>query len=138
MKHRVYCAVLGLSLLATLAQAQPRVGPAGLLTDETGRVLYVFDKDSPGQSVCTDQCAALWPPFVAASDAKASGRFGLVSRTDGSRQWAIGGKPLYFYAGDSVPGQTHGDGLKALWHVVRETPSAGRADDPVSYRPDGY
>lgn len=137
MNHFVHCAVLALSLAATLAQAQPRIGPAGLLTDEGGRVLYLFDKDAAGQSHCHDQCAALWPPFVAAPDAKASGRFGLVSRPDGSRQWAIGGKPLYFYAGDSAPGQANGDGLKAVWHVVRE-PAAARTDDPVSYRPDGY
>jgi predicted lipoprotein with Yx(FWY)xxD motif len=110
-------------------------GKAGLLTDAAGRVLYVFDKDSDGKSACYDQCAALWPPFLAAADAKPAGEYGLVTRSDGSRQWAVRGRPLYFYAADSAPGQATGDGVKGVWHVVRDTPATG---DAGSYRPKEY
>ncbi|WP_026188271.1 COG4315 family predicted lipoprotein [Methyloversatilis universalis] len=127
--------LFALTLSAGPLHAQPVTGKAGLLTDAAGRVLYVFDKDSEGKSVCYDQCAALWPPFVAAADAKPVGDYGLVTRSDGSRQWAVRGRPLYFYAGDSGPGQATGDGVKGVWHVVRDTPMTG---DAGSYRPKEY
>ena len=127
--------LFALTLSAGPLHAQPVTGKAGLLTDAAGRVLYVFDKDSEGKSVCDDPCAALWPPFVAAADAKPVGDYGLVSRSDGSRQWAVRGRPLYFYAGDSGPGQATGDGVKGVWHVVRDTPMTG---DTGSYRPKEY
>lgn len=127
--------LFALTLSAGSLHAQPVTGKAGLLTDAAGRVLYVFDKDSEGKSVCYDQCAALWPPFVAAADAKPVGDYGLVTRSDGSRQWAVRGRPLYFYAGDSGPGQATGDGVKGVWHVVRDTPMTG---DAGSYRPKEY
>lgn len=127
--------LFALTLSAGSLHAQPVTGKAGLLTDAAGRVLYVFDKDSEGKSVCYDQCAALWPPFVAVADAKPVGDYGLVTRSDGSRQWAVRGRPLYFYAGDSGPGQATGDGVKGVWHVVRDTPMTG---DAGSYRPKEY
>jgi len=127
--------LLALSLGAGVLHAQPVTGKAGLLTDAAGRVLYVFDKDSEGKSACYDQCAALWPPFLAAPDAKPAGDYGLVTRSDGSRQWALRGRPLYFYAADSAPGQATGDGVKGVWHVVRDTPATG---DAGSYRPKEY
>ena len=127
--------LFALTLSAGSLHAQPVTGKAGLLTDAAGRVLYVFDKDSEGKSVCYDQGAALGPPFVAAADAKPVGDYGLVTRSDGSRQWAVRGRPLYFYAGDSGPGQATGDGVKGVWHVVRDTPMTG---DAGSYRPKEY
>lgn len=134
MIRNALCAVL-LTAAGSTVHAQPVVGAAGLLTDAGGRVLYVFDKDSPGKSACYDQCAALWPPFIAAAEARASGEHTLVTRSDGSRQWAIRGKPLYYYAADVEPGQSTGDGRGGVWHVVREG-SAPPADP--SYRPKGY
>lgn len=138
MKIRTLVAAFGGILLSGLVHAQPVAGPAGLLTDARGHVLYTFDKDSEGKSACYDQCAALWPPYVAAADARASGDYSLVARTDGSRQWAVRGKPLYFYAGDSAPGHTNGDGVKQVWHVVRDKAAPAGTASSGSYRPDGY
>ena len=28
------------------------------------------------------------------------------------------GRPLYFYIGDAVPGDTNGDGAGGVWHTV--------------------
>src|ERR1700709_1758031 len=35
-----------------------------VLTDDKGRVLYMFNPDNRGASVCYDQCAAVWPPTL--------------------------------------------------------------------------
>lgn len=118
------------------AYAQPVVGKEGVLTDAAGRVLYVFDKDSAGQSACYDKCAALWPPFAAAPEAAATADYTLVSRNDGSRQWAFRGKPLYYYVADTEPGQTTGDGRGGVWHVVRG--GAEQAAGTPGYSPKGY
>lgn len=133
MKKRL--SIVALALVAGSLNAQTVIGKGGLLSDTAGKVLYVFDKDSDGKSTCYDACAALWPPYLATADARAAGDLRLVSRSDGSRQWAWRGQPLYYYAGDSAPGQAAGDGLKGVWHVVRE---GSVTADPGGYRPKDY
>jgi predicted lipoprotein with Yx(FWY)xxD motif len=49
-------------------------------------------------------CVQLWPPAMAAPDAKPIGEFSIVSRPDGSRQWAYGGYALYTSVRDTRPG----------------------------------
>jgi predicted lipoprotein with Yx(FWY)xxD motif len=41
-----------------------------------------------------------------------------VERKDGAKQWAKDGKPLYFWMGDTEPGETNGDGVGGVWHVA--------------------
>jgi predicted lipoprotein with Yx(FWY)xxD motif len=68
----------------------------------------------------------VWPPLVASGQvARGAGvsaaRLGSVTRRDSRRQVTYGGHPLYFYAGDSRPGQTRGEGLNqfgAKWYVL--------------------
>jgi predicted lipoprotein with Yx(FWY)xxD motif len=43
----------------------------------------------------------------------------LVTRDDGSKQWAYKGKPVYTYAKDSKPGEATGDNFRDVWHVVK-------------------
>lgn len=90
-----------------------------VLTDEAGMTLYIFDKDEAGTSNCYDQCAANWPPLVAADDAVPEGAFSLVQRTDGTQMWALDGQPLYYWVNDAAPGDTTGDGVGGVWHVVK-------------------
>ena len=104
------------SMSAQPSQMQPR--GARLLTDGSGRTLYIFDKDSNGVSACYGSCARTWPPFITGA-AKAPRGYGLVSRRDGSRQLAYRGHPLYRYSGDRRPGDTAGDGIGGIWHDVR-------------------
>jgi predicted lipoprotein with Yx(FWY)xxD motif len=111
-----------LSLFAGLAIAAPAglsMSDAGVLVDGKGMTLYTFDKDAPGVSNCYGGCAGSWPPFVAKSGADADGDFTLVERKDGSAQWAYKGMPLYYWAGDSKPGDTKGDGVGGVWHAVK-------------------
>jgi predicted lipoprotein with Yx(FWY)xxD motif len=82
--------------------------------------LYVFDKDAGGKSACNGPCATNWPPMMAASDAKASGEWTVVTRDDGAKQWAYKGKPLYTWAKDTKPGDVTGDGFNNnTWHIAQ-------------------
>jgi predicted lipoprotein with Yx(FWY)xxD motif len=94
---------------------------SGALTDPAGMTLYVFDKDAAGadRSACNGDCAAKWPPLMAGAGDQASGDYSILTRDDGSRQWAYRGKPLYRWSRDQRPGDMTGDGFKDLWHVAR-------------------
>jgi predicted lipoprotein with Yx(FWY)xxD motif len=108
-------------LLTTLAaHAQAPVKAAnGVLTDAKGMTLYSFDKDAAGVSNCNDGCAAAWPPLTADAYAAADGDWTIIGRADGTKQWAYDGKPLYTFASDAAPGDTTGDGVKGVWHVLK-------------------
>ena len=91
-----------------------------VLADANGMTLYTFDKDTAGKSACNGPCAKNWPPLLVADGAKASGDWSTVTRDDGSKQWADGGKPLYTFAKDTKPGDTLGNNFKNIWHVIKE------------------
>ena len=54
-------------------------------------------------------CTDLWPPLYADESAKSVGRWSIVERRDGTRQWAIDEQPLY----TSVKDKQRGDVLGA-------------------------
>jgi predicted lipoprotein with Yx(FWY)xxD motif len=87
--------------------------------DAKGMTLYYFDKDAANASNCYDDCATMWPPFVANKMAKASGDWTVVTRKDGAAMWAYEGKPLYTYAKDKKPGDATGDGVGNVWHAAK-------------------
>tara|TARA_B100000427_G_scaffold299877_1_gene281879 strand:- start:645 stop:1025 length:381 start_codon:yes stop_codon:yes gene_type:complete len=93
------------------------LGP--VLADSKGMTLYTFRKDKPGKSVCNGQCAALWPPLTAADGAMADGDYSVITRDDGSKQWAYKGMALYGWVKDKKPGDTTGNGVKGIWDVAR-------------------
>ena len=108
--------------LASLASAQMPAGvkaTGGVLTNASGMTLYTFDKDAGEKSVCNAQCAALWPPLSATADAKSAGDWKVITRDDGSKQWAYKGKPLYLWVKDTKPGDTTGDNVNNVWHIAR-------------------
>jgi len=108
------------TLFAAAAHAQAPVKTQdGLLANPAGMTLYTFDNDSAGKSVCNDGCAKNWPPLAAAADAKPQGDYSVVTRDDGSKQWAYKGKPLYLFVKDAKPGDKQGDNVKNVWHVVK-------------------
>lgn len=115
-------------MLAAATPALAQTAPATIgtttkgktLVDGKGMTLYVFDKDAPGQSNCNGPCATNWPPLMAAADAKPSGEWSVVTRADGSRQWAYKGRPLYAWKNDKAPGDITGDGfLNNAWHIAQ-------------------
>ena len=115
-------ALLLAAVLAASVHAEPAARMAGgMLVNTAGMTLYTFDNDVPGsgKSKCNGPCAALWPPALAAADAKPEGDLTIVTRDDGAKQWAYKGKPIYLYAADKKPGDATGDNLKDVWHVIK-------------------
>jgi len=111
---------------ATMALAQMAPTKTGdsakgkVLTNEQGMTLYVFDKDSTGKSACNGPCATNWPPLMAGVGAMAMGDYTIITRNDGTKQWAYKGRPLYNWKNDKKPGDITGDGfLNGAWHIAQ-------------------
>lgn len=100
---------------------QPAMVSQGILTGSNSMTLYTFDKDvaGSGKSVCNGPCAANWPPFHAKEGDTASGDYSIITRDDGKKQWALKGKPLYYWVKDQKPGDKTGDGFNNVWHVAK-------------------
>ena len=106
--------------LPTLAfAADPATTKDGILVDHNGMTLYTFKKDTAGKSVCNGKCATAWPPLMADADAMTEGDYSVITRDDGSKQWAYKGMPLYGWFKDTKPGDTTGHGFKGIWDVAR-------------------
>jgi predicted lipoprotein with Yx(FWY)xxD motif len=96
------------------------------LVDAKGRALYLWDADHGAKSTCSGACAQAWPPLTTTATPKASGAvkaslLGTTTRADGSREVTYAGHPLYYYEGDTMPGQTTGQGSDSFgspWWVV--------------------
>jgi len=93
------------------------------LTDAAGRALYTFDSDST-VSACNADCAITWPPFIAGGRPPEGGSgitkaIATGERANGSLQVTYGGAWLYYFSGDSAPGDVKGDGVGGLWHLAK-------------------
>lgn len=53
-------------------------------------------------------CVDMWPPVLAAPDAKPIGSWTLIARKDGTNQWGYEGQALYTSALDQMPGDVRG------------------------------
>jgi predicted lipoprotein with Yx(FWY)xxD motif len=100
-------------------------GSAGIwLTDQAGKTLYIYTKDTGTTSTCYGGCATAWPPLTATGSVTVTGQFtdqslvGSTKRTDGSTQVTYGGHPLYYYQADSAAGETKGQGVGGVWFIL--------------------
>ncbi|HKJ00465.1 MAG TPA: hypothetical protein VKB51_18490 [bacterium] len=126
MKQPVSLAVVALSALMLALTASPALaGYAGkpqvkqtdagrILTDPDGTALYTYGYDTAGKSNCVNTCTLTWPPERAADNATASGRFGIIDRHDGLRQWTYDGMPLYGFKYDQKGGTPGGDEINGF------------------------
>ena len=118
--------------VTTTAAARPTVATANsslgtIFVDGAGKTLYTWDRDSGGQSSCTGNCAVTWPPLMlpAGTTAPVAGPgvslLTVVARPDDATKMQVlwDGKPLYYYAGDTAPGDVKGDGVGGTWHVAK-------------------
>ena len=81
-----------------------------VLTEASGRTVYLFIVDYRNQSNCSGGCAVAWPPLLTvgepvADEGVSAGRLGTITRQDGSTQVAYNGWPLYYFAPDQKPGR---------------------------------
>ncbi|GAA5237101.1 hypothetical protein FOZ76_19025 [Verticiella sediminum] len=109
-------------LIGPAALAAPPLKTAdGILVDAKGMTVYTFDKDAPGsgKSACNGPCAQAWPPVAAQASDQDEGDYAVITRDDGTRQWAYKGQPLYLFDKDANPGDKNGDNFKEVWHVVK-------------------
>jgi predicted lipoprotein with Yx(FWY)xxD motif len=93
------------------------------LTDQAGKTLYLYTVDKGTTSACYQTCAQLWPPLTTTGAVKVAGdasakQIGETTRTDGSKQVTYGGHPLYYFQGDTSPGQTKGEDLQGVWFLI--------------------
>ena len=117
--NKLILATLATAFAANVGIAQSLAETNGILADASGRTLYTFDKDAAGKSNCNGGCAAAWPPFLVKDGERAPAEFRAIMRDDGSKQWTLNEKPLYFYAADGYAGDAKGDGQGGVWHVIR-------------------
>ncbi len=103
--------------------------PGLYLADDAGLTLYWFTQDTPGDgtndpvSACTSAtCLQNWPVFHATDDDLPSlldsDDLGEFERSDGTMQSTYRGRPLYYFGGDTGPGQRNGDGVNGVWFTV--------------------
>ena len=127
-----------------------RKGTAGsYLADGQGRSLYLFAPDTAGQSTCVGACAQIWPPLTTTGKPQAgpgvtASMLGTTARSDGTTQVTYNKHPLYYFASDTAPGDTNGQGLNnlgGLWWLVNPagspimssgTPTTGSTPAPTS------
>jgi predicted lipoprotein with Yx(FWY)xxD motif len=93
-----------------------------VLVDQRGMTLYAYDGDPKNdKQSCiakTVSCGPHWVPVAAPQLSGPVGDFSIVTRRDGSKQWAYRGRALYTYSGDIVPGEAHGVGASKSWEVA--------------------
>lgn len=107
------------------------LGP--VLTTADGLTLYIFTNDPPLESTCYDACASTWPPLLTEDDEVAApegveGALSVVPRTDGTKQVALDGAPLYTFTADSAPGSAVGHGSGGVWFAA--SPDGAQASVP--------
>ena len=137
--NKLILATLATAFAANVAIAQSVAEANDILADASGRTLYTFDKDASNKSNCNDGCAATWPPYLVKAGDRTPANFSMITRDDGTMQWALNGKPLYFFAADAKAGDAKGDGKGGVWHAVRgasersEKPAAATRSSGWSY-----
>lgn len=91
------------------------------LVDQKGMTLYIFDPDKEaGKSTCYGGCAKVWPPFAPQTDDPApKAPLSIITRDDGTKQYAYKDVPLYYYEKDTKPGHTTGHGRGKAWWVAK-------------------
>ena len=82
------------------------------LADGSGKTLYTYNQDKSGVSNCGSSCIASWPVY-AATNAPASlpANVTVITRSDGSQQFAYKGLPLYYFVSDTQAGMVTGNGV---------------------------
>lgn len=99
--------------MATTGLGPVLVGPNGL-------TLYTKSGDTATSSTCTGGCASAWPPLTvpaglaATAGAGVSGKFGTLTRADGTLQVTYNGLPLYGWMNDHAAGDTTGQGINGF------------------------
>jgi predicted lipoprotein with Yx(FWY)xxD motif len=119
-----------------LVMAQSPVGQ--VLASPDGKLLYMFDNDPLGMSLCKDNCLGDWPPYLYTGavenvkvPAEITGTVSLLTRAEG-QQVMINNYALYHFSGDHDPGDLRGQGILLDWFTLTYAgqPNMGKLDPP--------
>jgi predicted lipoprotein with Yx(FWY)xxD motif len=118
---------------STVALATKTVKGASekILVDSNGMTLYVDENDKPGKPACTGACLQAWPPLeatgaITVGPGLTASKYTTVTASDGTKQVAVDGKPLYLWSGDSKPSDTTGQDVNGFYVVL----ASGEKYDP--------
>lgn len=122
---RIYSIALGaVALISGCGEADNQTLPqqdvnvkersAYYLTDNQGYSLYTFDKDTLNVSNCKGECLEIWPKFFAPDST--GGLFNVLP--DDANHTALLKHPLYYFHNDTAAGETNGDFVNGVWHLV--------------------
>jgi predicted lipoprotein with Yx(FWY)xxD motif len=105
------------------------------LVDGEGMTLYMFTNDEPGVSNCSGQCLENWPPFLTSGEVEAGegvddSKIDTIPFEGDQMLVTYDGYPLYYWANDTAPGDTTGQGVGDVWFVV--SPDGVMMDDSSS------
>jgi len=130
---------------ASSTHSTPAPTTSGVLVDSSGLALYSPDGESTTNVRCTGACAAIWKPLRPGAARLAGAK--TITRPDGTKQIAVGGKPLYTFVQDT-PGNVTGNGASDAfgskqfsWHAVMKGArgtAAAPASSPPMPRSSGY
>lgn len=114
--------------------AGDRMGKPSSCTDEVLRESAGLMSPYPAGLLLPDldrrkSCVEVWPPVLAPDDALPTGKWSIIEREDGSRQWAYDAFPVYTSMLDKRPGDVFG-GTK-----MGTSRDGGVQRDPIGPRP---
>ena len=131
-----------------------RSGIGFFLTNGTGFALYFRSTDTPGsgKTTCASAlCEKNWPVFYAAALSLAPGLnstdFGVITAYNSTKIVTYDGYPLFYWIGDSKPGDTLGQGIGSFYvatvpapvaHPVTTSSSSTTSTTSTSATPYGY
>jgi predicted lipoprotein with Yx(FWY)xxD motif len=108
---------------ATTLKVTSTTARGDILVDGTGRTVYLFEKDSGTTSACTGGCVPNWPALSGTATAGAGVDASKLGSAHG--QVTYNGHLLYYFSGDSAPGDMKGVDIEE-WYPV--TPAGGSAE----------
>jgi len=118
---------------ATVALAMKTVKgeSENILVDSKGMTLYVDENDKPGKPACTGACLQAWPPLkatgaITVGPGLTASKYTTVTASDGTKQVAVDGKPLYLWTGDSKAADATGQDVNGFYVVL----ASGEKYDP--------
>ena len=114
---------LALALAACGGSSAKHSATSNVLVDSSGMALYTPTGETASNVRCTGACVSIWMPLRPGGAKLANAA--TITRPDGTKQLAVGGKPLYTFAQDK-PGSVTGNGAtdafgdkQFTWHAVQ-------------------
>jgi predicted lipoprotein with Yx(FWY)xxD motif len=101
-----------------IVQTKTAANVGQYLADSSGNALYTYGGDTAGKSNCSGSCLYSWPIYDASNaPSTLPTNVTVITRSDGSKQYAYKGLPLYIFSGDSA-GHVTGDGVSDF-HIAK-------------------